>query len=235
MKTVSIHQPNYLPWLGYFDKICKSDVFVVFDDVQFPRGKQHFGHRNLIKSPNGESKWLTVTLKDKNSLKNFNEVELSTEVDWKNSHLNLIKSFYRKTRYFDKYFSLLESILTKDFPSLSHLNVAIIKEFLNVMDIHTQIVFSSDICKGNGLSGNEKILFILKSLEADRYVSGTGEGSMRYINESEFKNNNIELVWQHYEHPVYDQIFPEKGFLKNLCFLDLLFVAGENSRKVLEN
>ena len=61
---VSIHQPNYLPWLGYFDKIKQSDIFVVFDDVQFPRGKKHFGHRNQIKTNTGK-KWLTVPIKNK--------------------------------------------------------------------------------------------------------------------------------------------------------------------------
>ena len=68
--TVSIHQPNYLPWLGYFDKIKNSDCFVIFDDVQFPRGKNHFGHRNYIKT-NAGKKWLTVSVKDKSSLKAF--------------------------------------------------------------------------------------------------------------------------------------------------------------------
>ena len=67
---VSIHQPNYLPWLGFFDKIKRSDLFVIFDDVQFPRGKKHFGHRNQIKTPNG-TKWLSVPIKNKDALSNY--------------------------------------------------------------------------------------------------------------------------------------------------------------------
>ena len=71
--TVSIHQPNYLPWIGYFNKIVRSDTFVIFDDVQFPVGKKgFFGNRNKIKTNNGEL-WLTVPVLDRSSRKNFND------------------------------------------------------------------------------------------------------------------------------------------------------------------
>ena len=99
---ISIHQPNYLPWMGFFDKIARSDIFVIFDNVQFPRGKKHFGHRNLIKT-DGEPKWLTVPLNGKSELKNFNEIEINHN-GWNDNHLNLIKNFYRKSKYFNVYY-----------------------------------------------------------------------------------------------------------------------------------
>ena len=79
---VSIHQPNYLPWIGFFDKINRSDVFVIFDDVQFPRGKKHFGHRNKIKTNVGD-KWLTVPIKNKSDLVPFNKTIINYETDWR--------------------------------------------------------------------------------------------------------------------------------------------------------
>ena len=86
---VSIHQPNYLPWLGFFDKIKRSDLFVIFDDVQFPRGKKHFGHRNQIKTPNG-AKWLSVPIKNKSDMVMFNETLINYETTWQRDHCNLI-------------------------------------------------------------------------------------------------------------------------------------------------
>jgi hypothetical protein len=227
---VSIHQPNYLPWMGFFDKIARSDVFVIFDNVQFPRGKQHFGHRNLIKTDR-EPKWLTVPLNGKSELKSFNEIEINYN-GWSDNHLNLIKNFYRKSKYFNVYYGDLESILKVNYKTLSELNSALIKYFLNVMDIKTQVVFCSEICP-NEVSGGDRIIYLLKKLNATKYISGTGPGSMRYINEQEFKDNNIELVWQHYTHPKYTQLYGD--FKPYMCILDLLFNEGTNSKNIILN
>lgn len=231
MKTVSIHQPNYLPWLGFFDKVVKSDVFVVFDNVQFPRGKQHFGHRNMVKSTNGEGKWLTVPLVGKSDMKNFNEIGINYN-GWNLDHLNLIKSFYSKSPYFGKYYEGLGSTLTKTYGTLSELNVELIKYLLDSLHIDTEVVYCSELC-GMEVSGADRIMFLLKKLEATHYVSGNGEGSMRYINEQEFKDNGIELRWQHYTHPMYKQLHGD--FVSNLSVVDLLFNHGPHSRDILEN
>lgn len=231
MNVVSIHQPNYLPWLGFFDKVVKSDIFVVFDNVQFPRGKQHFGHRNLIKSSNGEGKWLTVPLVGKSDMKNFNEIEINYN-GWNLDHLNLIKSFYFKSPYFNKYYPELESLLKKSHGTLSELNVELIKYLLSSLVINTKVVLCSDIC-GSEIVGSDRIMFLLKKLEATHYISGTGTGSMRYINESEFKENGIELRWQHYSHPMYKQLHGD--FVSNLSVIDLLFNHGPYSKEILEN
>jgi len=118
---VSIHQPNYLPWLGFFDKIKQSDLFVIFDDVQFPRGKKHFGHRNKIKTNTG-SKWLTVPIKNKSDMVSFNNTIINYELDWNKKHLNLIKSFYQQAPYFEEYYNDLESLLLQQYDSLSSLS-----------------------------------------------------------------------------------------------------------------
>ena len=225
---ISIHQPNYLPWMGFFDKIARSDIFVIFDNIQFPRGKQHFGHRNLIKT-DGEPKWLTVPLNGKSELKNFNEIEINHN-GWNDNHLNLIKNFYRKSKYFNVYYGDLESILKVNHKTLSDLNSALIKYFLNVMDIKTQLVFCSEICP-NEVSGGDRIMYLLKKLNATKYISGTGPGSMRYINEQEFKDNNIELIWQHYNHPKYTQLYGD--FKQYMCIIDLLFNEGTNSKNII--
>lgn len=225
---VSIHQPNYLPWLGFFDKIKQSDTFVIFDNVQFPRGKNHFGHRNLIRT-NAESKWLTVPLIGKSAMKNFNEIEINYN-GWNEEHLRLLKVFYSKAPYFEHYYPDLEKLLLTPYSNLHELNTKLILHFLNILEIKTTVMLCSEICPTE-MIGGARIMEVLKTLKATKYISGTGPGSMRYINEQEFKDNNIELIWQHYQHPTYKQMY--KPFIPYMGIVDLIFNEGQNSKNIV--
>ena len=225
---VSIHQPNYLPWLGFFDKIKKSEYFVIFDNVQFPRGKNHFGHRNKIKT-NNSTIWLTVPLLGKSDFKNFNEIKINYN-GWQEKHLSLIESFYKKSPFFPNYFEDIKNILSKTHNSLCDLNTELILYFLKQLDIKTQILFSSQICP-NEIFGSEKINYILQNLQSTQYISGDGPGSLRYINEDNFKQNNIDLTWQHYNPNPYKQLYGE--FIPYMSIIDLLFNEGPNSKNII--
>jgi hypothetical protein len=225
---VSIHQPNYLPWLGFFDKVIKSDVFVVMDDVQFPRGKNHFGHRNLIKTETG-SKWLTLPLKGKGDFKKFNEIELNYDLRWCDEHINGLAYFYRKAKYTNDYLPALSEILRTRYNNLSNFNMTVITYLFMCLGITTEVVYSSRICPD--ATGADRISAILKTLKADKYISGTGPGSLRYINEEEFKKDGIELIWQHYQHPTYTQ--QHGDFIPLMSVVDLLFNEGEKSKEII--
>ncbi len=226
--TISIHQPNYLPWLGFFDKIKRSDKFVIFDNVQYPRGKNHFGHRNKIKIHNN-SKWLSIPVAGRSEMKNFNQIGFKNE-EWKLEHLRLINIFYKDAYYFDTYYNSFKEILLKPYKSLSDLNTSLIIFFLEKLDIKTEIVFSSELVDEN-LKGSNRILSLLDKLNATKYITGSGPGSVRYINEKDFKERNIELIWQHYEHPKYNQLHGE--FLPFMNILDLLFNMGPESKNII--
>ena len=223
---VSIHQPNYIPWIGFFNKILSSDIYVVFDDVQFPRGKD-YANRNQIKTNNGKT-WLTIPVIGKSDLKPWNQIEINNN-GWKEKHLNNIESFYKKTPYFKSYFLFLKRIYETNHKLLLDLNLDLIVFFLGCLDKIPNIVLSSDI--KTELTGLDKILYILKNQNATKYISGDGEGSKRYINEQLFKDNNIELIWQNYKHPVYNQLHGE--FIPYLSILDLLFNEGPNSKNLI--
>ena len=223
---VSIHQPNYIPWIGFFNKILSSDIYVVFDDVQFPRGKD-YANRNQIKTNNGKM-WLTASVLGKKDLKPWNQIEINNN-GWKEKHLNNIESFYKKTPYFKSYFLFLKRIYETNHKLLLDLNLDLIVFFLGCLDKIPNIVLSSDI--KTELTGLDKILYILKNQNATKYISGDGEGSKRYINEQLFKDNNIELIWQNYKHPVYNQLHVE--FIPYLSILDLLFNEGPNSKNII--
>ena len=223
---VSIHQPNYIPWIGFFNKILLSDVYVVFDDVQFPRGKD-YANRNQIKTNNGKI-WLTIPVIGKSDLKPWNKIKINKN-GWVDKHLANIESFYIKSPYFNKYYPEIKNIYLKDHNLLMDLTLELIKYFLKSLNKEVNIVLSSDI-KTN-LKGLDKILYILKYLKTTKYISGDGEGSRRYIDENLFKKNNMELIWQNYKHPVYKQQFGE--FMPYMSILDLLFNEGPNSKNII--
>ena len=112
--NVSIHQPNYLPWLGFFNKVAQSDIYVVFDDVQYPMGKD-FHNRNQIKTNNGKT-WLTIPVVGKSERRKFNEIQIKDN-GWNEKHLNNIN-----TTYMDHGYERLRDMLlvNKDMPWFSN-------------------------------------------------------------------------------------------------------------------
>ena len=226
---VSIHQPNYLPWLGFFDKIKRSDLFVIFDDVQFPRGKKHFGHRNQIKTPNG-AKWLSVPIKNKSDMVMFNGTLINYETTWQKDHCNLIKNNYQKTPYFNDYYQDIENIIMNEYKSLTELSTDLIRYFMTQLDIRTTIAYSSELSE-SWEKGSDKIFSILENTNATEYLTGSGPGSQRYIDEKEFDKMGIDLHWQNYECKEYNQLFGD--FIPYLSVVDLLFNHGKKAGEVI--
>ena len=138
---VSIHQPNYIPWIGFFNKILSSDIYVVFDDVQFPRGKD-YANRNQIKTNNGKT-WLTIPVIGKSDLKPWNQIEINKN-GWVNKHLSNIESFYKKAPYFKDYFYDLKEIYNKNHNQLINLNLDIIKYFIDKLNLPSSLTLSVD-------------------------------------------------------------------------------------------
>jgi hypothetical protein len=223
---VSIHQPNYIPWLGFFNKILLSDIYIIFDDIQYPRGKD-YANRNQIKTNNSKL-WLTLPIIGKSELRLWNKIELNNN-GWQQKHLSTIKTFYKKAPYFKNYYSQLEEIYLKNHNKLVDFNVDLIKFFLKALDKDIKILYSSDI--KTDLKGIDKIFYILKYVQATKYISGSGEGSRKYIKKEDFDKNNIELIWQEYKHPTYKQLYED--FIPQLSIIDLLFNEGPNSKNII--
>ena len=221
---VSIHQPNYLPWVGYFDKIAQSDVFVLFDDVQYPLGKS-VCNRNLIKTPHG-SLWLTVPVKNKSALKHINEIEINNDMDWRERHWKTIRTVYCKAPHFSAYASVFEGIYARPWEKLCDLNIEIITSILTILEIRTTLVRSSQLGIPGG--GEEKLLDIVQKLGADAYLTGTGPGSKRYIKEEDFQRRHINLLYHQFTPREYSQ--QQGAFIPNLATIDLLFNLGPAAR-----
>jgi hypothetical protein len=216
MRKVSIHQPNYIPWLGYFYKISCSDFFVFLDDAQYSNEGMHNFH--YIKTPQGLLRLkipVQQTLGDR-----INMVRTRDELGWKAKHLKLIESNYKKAKYFEEVFSDLKYLLLQDYASLASLNSEIIRYFSKKFGINVEFFNSSDFDIPK--SREEKILDLCQALKAEVYISGTGARS--YQKEENFIGRGIQLRYLEYKPFKYMQLWNE--FRNNVSIIDYLMNCG---------
>lgn len=229
--VVSIHQPNFLPWIGLFHKISLSDIFISFDDVQFPVGKS-FGNRVLIRNFNN-SFWINIPVEKKSGFLPFNKIHIKDDGIWKKKLIKKIEFSYQKASFFEEYFSFVSDLINTDTDILSEYNLYIIEKILCKLNIKTKIIRSSEVENAKEKAGFEKINTLIQSVKADTYISGRGKGSAKYINEELMNKAGVKLVWQSFNHPVYKQVGSE--FINNLSVIDLLFNEGSKSSEIIKN
>ncbi len=223
----SVHQPQYLPWLGFFDKIDKSDVFVFLDNVDYKH--REFQNRNKIRTKDGWI-WLTVPVIYHRG-KKIRGIEIDNSRDWRNQHLKSIKSWYSRAEYFDKYFLFFEDLYSKDWNKLCDLNMAVIDFCLKSLKIDKPVYLESELNAGG--EKTQRIINIGKKLNCDVYFSGSG--GRDYLEEDKFLEHKIELRYQDFSNPVYRQQFLAKkdDFVPGMSVIDLLFNEGDNSINIL--
>ena len=224
---VAIHQPNYLPYIGFFNKMRNADVFVIYDDAQF--SKRDFHHRNKIRTRNGWN-WLFVPAEKEK--KPINEVKIKNEVKlggliWSKYHWKQIQTNYAKAEFFKSYAGDLEKIYNTPYERIIDLNMNLIKFLMSSFGIETEIVHSSMF--GITTHSSQKILDLVKAVHGDTYLSGSG--GHNYLDASLFEKEGIKVRFQDFTHPVYKQNFP--GFFSNMAAIDLLFNVGEKSQNLV--
>ena len=224
---ISINQPAYLPWLGYFDRIDYADIHIVLDHVQFE--KNSFTNRNKITSNHGPH-WITIPVtKGENGSSNINKIRCLQNKKWIKSHLNSISQNYSKAPFFQDYFSSFEKILLKKLDCDNFLVIVeeINRLLLGFLGITTPILYSSHLNIQSKKS--ELILDLCKSQKASLYLSGIN--GKDYLKLDSFDKEKIEVLFQSYEHPKYAQ--KEETFIPFLSILDLLFFHGPNSLNII--
>jgi hypothetical protein len=225
--TVVILQPGYLPWLGFFDQMYQSDIFVIYDDVQFD--KDGWRNRNRIKTAQGEQ-WLTVPVLTKGLDKPLiNEILVNNAAKWQKKHLTSIRQSYSKAPFFAQYIDGFEEILTKEWKYLVDLDMAFIYRLAGWLGLERDIRFSSDM----GIPGqsSERLVAMCAQLGAERFFEGAA--GQDYLDVSLFKAQGIQVEYQDYQHPVYAQLHGE--FIPYLSVIDLLFNHGPDSLNILIN
>ncbi|MBS4034552.1 MAG: WbqC family protein [Ignavibacterium sp.] len=227
---VAIHQPNFLPWIGFFNKIKNSDLFVFLDDVQFERGKTFTSRTRIL--INGQENWLTVPVVNKSELIAIKDIKVDKSFIWKHKHLRTLELNYKKHPYFNEVFKILEDIYKNETVFLIDYNISFILRICDYLDIRKKIINSSDIEGVTDKNSWEKLLYILIKTEAKIYLSGSGEGSKRYVNESDLRKNDISLLWQDYNMQTYIQK-NSRDFVSHLSIIDLLFNYGKNATRFI--
>jgi hypothetical protein len=223
---VAIHQPQYLPWLGYFDKMLKADVFCYLDTVQYK--KNEWQNRNRIKTAGGWQ-WLTVPVTYRFPQK-ICEVGINNTVNWGRKHLQALRTSYCRAPFFERYIPVFEEVLNSRWVSIVALNLHLIqclRELLGIGDkpaVRASRIEASD-------DPTQRIIDICQALGGDTYLAG--QGAAGYMDSERFRQREICVVTQNFQHPVYPQLY--NGFQDHLSIVDLIFNCGPDSATVIRN
>ena len=221
----AIHQPQFMPWLGYFDKIVRSDIFVFLDNVQFK--KNEFQNRNKIKTAQGWM-WLTVPVLYRYP-EHMDEVRINNRIDWRKKHVRTLAINYQKAPYFHDLFTEVEQFYAKDSEFISEANRESVLMLLRMLGTDTKTEVASTLGHFPE-EPSERLAAICESLGADTYLSGVG--AREYLDLEAFNKKGIKVVFQDFKHPVYLQLYGD--FIPHLSLLDLIFNCGPDSLNILE-
>jgi hypothetical protein len=198
---LSAHQPAYLPWLGYLEKIARADMFVFLDTVQFE--KNSYINRNKIRTPHGVQ-WLTIPVKTKGHITStLRDTSIDDAQPWRNKHLKSIEANYGKAAHFKDCFPRLEKMFSIPESNLAELCWQQLQMWLNEFEIGTTVIRSSELSIKSRKSN--LMLDICEQLGASQYLSGIL--GRRYLDEEAFRLAGIKIEYQDFQHPIYTQIW----------------------------
>ncbi len=221
MTKILIHQPEYLPWPHLFEKAKESDTFIFLDDVQYNR--RSFQNRNYIKTKSGKKR-LTVPIKKTSRFELISNIKIDNSKNWREQHLEIIKENYKDTKYFKIFYRELENILKNNYDNLCQLNIDLIVLISNLLNIKCNFINLSSMKIKSKKS--DLILDICLKLKAKEYI--TGMGSQSYLNLEKFEKKNIDINFMSPKNELYDQMFMDIGFIKDLSIIDKIFNKGFN-------
>lgn len=227
MRT-GILQPGYLPWLGFFEQMYKSDVFVIYEDVQYD--KHGWRNRNRIKTANGVQ-WLTVPILVKfEEHPLISEVEVDNKQNWRKKHLSAIQQSYSKAPFYKEYAGIFEEAYSRDWEYLIDIDMYFITKLSECLGMGSKKIIRSSTLDATG-DRVERLVNMCKMFKADTFYEGAA--GRKYLDEKHFAGHGIRLEFQDYKHPVYNQLYGD--FVPYLSVIDLLFNHGEESLAILTN
>ena len=223
MKIVGILQPGYLPWLGFFEQMLRSQLFVLYDDVQYD--KHGWRNRNRVKGPQGPI-WLTVPVRLKGLNKpNIHKVLIDpAQPRWAQKHCATLRQLYGKAPFFAEYYPSLEETLLRPWEKLLDLDLTLIRLIAGWLGLTTEIVLSSTLgCDAEDPTA--RLVQICQQVGADIFYEG--RSGRNYLDLPQFAAASLQVVFQDYQCQRYPQLYGE--FIPYLSIVDLLFNCGPES------
>ena len=217
----AIHQPNYIPWLGYFLKIAYATTFVFLDITAYsPSGS--FVNRNSIKTPGGPA-WLTIPVMTSGRFGQLiSEVKTDCRYRWSLRHMSTLRSNYGRAPHFKETIALLEPHYAgvTENTSLAEFNIGLIRSIVAYLGISAQFIRASDL----NVSGHKTdlLLEICRTVRAKTYLAGMG--AKCYQDDAKFEEAGIATVYSSFSQHSYPQRFGE--FVGNLSIVDALMNCG---------
>lgn len=219
----AIHQPHYLPWLRYFDKIARSDVFVVLDTVQYC--KNGWQNRNRVKTASGTA-LLTVPV----TRQSDTAIDEAAVCDngWRKKHWRTLEQAYCKAPYFHEHAPFLEHVYARPWTRLGNLNRYMLEYFVTALGIRTPVVYASEM-RAPG-AATERLINLIRACNCDRYYSGA-YALEQYLDARMLADAGIALELQSWTSPIYPQL--HGPFEPDLSIVDLLMNCGPRSLDIL--
>ncbi len=224
---VSAYQPYFAPFCGFFSKALRSDILVLMDAVQFPRGTTWLT-RNRFKNDQG-ALWITIPVWKKGlGLQKINEVKICHEGRWSKKFPASLRTAYVNAPFFENHLNFLKEVFSEKFERLIQMNVAIIRYIMAHLQIPAKVLLQSEL----GIEAKEPRLSVevCKALGASHFLAQSG--ARKYLDEKTFQKANIQLMFFNPRSPVYPQLWGP--FIPNLSIFDLIFNCGPAASSVLK-
>ena len=227
---VAIHQPHFLPWLGYLHRMAQADVFVLLDHVQFER--RNYQNRTMIRM-NDEPRWLTVPVVQNSQKERIVEKQVDNRIDgpkwWSSHHFATLRHAYRDAPHFAAYAADFKRLFETRWEKLVDMNQAGLDLLRDAFEVRTPLVRSSELPVEGARA--ELILSVCKAVGAHTLLAGLG-GSRGYLDIDAFARAGVRIEFHEFTHPEYAQC-GAAPFLRGLSSVDMLFNCGARSASLL--
>ncbi|MDP3716237.1 MAG: WbqC family protein [Acidobacteriota bacterium] len=220
---VALHQPNFFPWLGYFDKIVRADIFVVLDDVQFSKTGGTWSNRVQLLA-GGQAKWLTLPIvRTYHGVRLIREMEIDNRQPWRRKLLQTLRSNYARAPFFNTVFPQIADLVANETPSLLDFNLHVLTTLCRLMEIETNKLVLGSSLQVTGRA-TDRLIAAVRAVGGTVYLCGGGAGG--YQDDDAFTHAGLRLTYQNFVHPSYSQGDQGDTFVAGLSCLDALMHCG---------